>query len=256
VGRAKAADLSAAIAQVAGAASTDPTLAALTCVHTALTEDGIVLTATDRYRVAQQTVAWEPVLEEGAGQQELLVPRPALERAAKSLTGTVSIGVQDGPSRALELSDGTRRVSTQLVDAEFVRVDSYRDRTIKDAAVTVTVAAADLTAAIGRVALFAERNTPIRVEVSADGLVVRASSDGDAGSEEVPAKVDGEHLVVALQANWLGEALAATRSDQVRLAVAHVHRPVLITPDADGDAYWQIVMPVRLGSAAAPGGES
>ncbi|RKS10005.1 DNA polymerase-3 subunit beta [Nocardiopsis sp. Huas11] len=255
VGRADAAELAGAVDQVVVAASTDPTLAALTGVHTTLAEDGIVMCASDRYRVARQSVAWEPVLDQEDGADPvLLVPAAALSQAAKAMTGTVSIATatdDTGRLDQLSLSDDTRRLSTRLLDGDFPRTDSFLERARQDAQLRVTVEAAHLAAAVDRVKLFAAADTPIRVAITDEGLEVRAGHDGDAGSEDVPAQVDGEGLQVAFNAPFLLTGLASARTMRMRVAVSATDRPVLFTPDADGDGYQYLVMPIRLGSASA-----
>ncbi|KOX18066.1 DNA polymerase III subunit beta [Nocardiopsis sp. NRRL B-16309] len=255
VGRTEAADLSAAITQVAVAASTDPTLVSLTGVHTTLAEGGIVVCASDRYRVTRQSVAWEPVLDQEDGDEPvLLVPAATLSQAAKAMTGTVSIATatdDTGRLDQLSLSDDVRRLSTRLLDGDFPATTPFLERARQDARLRVSVEAAELAGAVDRVRLFAAADTPIRIAINDEGLVVRAGDEGDAGSEEVPAKVDGEGLQVAFNAPFLLTALANARSERVQMAMSEADRPVLLTPDADGDGYQYLVMPIRLGSASA-----
>ncbi|MFE3457410.1 DNA polymerase III subunit beta [Nocardiopsis aegyptia] len=260
VGRTDAAELARAVDQVVVAASTDPTLVALTGVHTTLTEDGIVMCASDRYRITRQSVAWEPVLDQDDGDDPvLLVPAAALSQAAKAMTGTVSIATatdRTGRMDQLSLSDDTRRLSTRLLDCDFPATTPYLDRARQDAQLTVSVEAAELAGALDRVKLFAAADTPIRIAITDEGLAVRAGDDGDAGSEDVPAKVDGQGLQVAFNAPFLLTALTSARAERVQMAISEADRPVLLTPD-DGDGYQYLVMPIRLGSASArtPGGE-
>ncbi|MEV2276175.1 DNA polymerase III subunit beta [Nocardiopsis sp. NPDC049922] len=258
VGQTDAAELSAAVDQVVVAASTDPTLPMLTGVRTTLTETGIVLTATDRYRVAQQRVAWEPTLDhdqdENAEAPTLLVPAVTLSQAAKAMTGTVTLGIETGQQGRVDqfsLSDATRRLSTRLLDGDFPATAPFLERTRSDAQVTVTVETAELAAAIGRVRLFAADSTPIRITIEEEGLVVRAGVDGEEGSEDVPATVDGPGLPIAFNPGLLLDAVTGARAERVRLAIAETERPVLCTPDLGGDAYEHLIMPIRLGAARA-----
>jgi DNA polymerase-3 subunit beta len=251
VGQVEATVLAAAVGQVAPAASTDHTLAVLTGVHTVLGPGGIVLSATDRYRLAQQTVAWEPTLDHDQDQEEsareLLVPAATMVQAARAMTGTVQVGVEtDQHGEVFALSDGVRALTTRLLDGDFPRADGFRERAGRGATLTVTVEAAALADAIGRVSLFAERHTPVRIELADDALVVRAGDDGDAGAEAVPAETAGETgWKVAFHPVLLSEALAGARCERVTLTLTTPEAPILVTPERDGDHGWQILMPIR-----------
>lgn len=248
VGQVEASALAAATTQVATAAGTDHTLAVLTGIHTVLGSGGIVLSATDRYRLAQQTVGWEPTLELSQEEiaRELLVPAATMVQAARAMTGTVQVGAEtDQYGEVFALSDGVRSLTTRLIDGSFPRAEAFRDQAAKGT-LTVTVDAAALTDAIGRVSLFAERNTPVRLSLADDALVVRAGDEGDAGAEEVPAETAGETgWQVSFNPGLLSEALAGARCEQVVITLTNEKTAALITPERDGDAGWQILMPIR-----------
>ena len=246
VGQVEASVLAAATTQVASAASTDHALPMLTGVHTVLGKGGIVLSATDRYRLAQQTVPWEPTLEHHQEEAEraLLVPAATLTQAARAMTGTVTLGLDQ--DEVLSLSDGTRTLLTRLLDGSFPNANAFRDKVVQRAALEVGVDTTALADAVDRVALFAARNTPVRLEVIDHALVVRAGDDGDAGAEEVPADVAGEPgWRLSFNPELLCQTLAGARAEQVLLKVVHEHEMVLLVPDHDGDPGWQILMPIR-----------
>ena len=83
--------------------------------------------------------------------------------------------------------------------------------------------------AVKRVALVAERNTPIRLEFTGDGLTLEAGAGDEAtASETVEASFDGDELRVAFNPGYLLDGLGAIDSDTARISFT--------TPDPAGCA--------------------
>ncbi|MFJ9558360.1 DNA polymerase III subunit beta [Nocardiopsis sp. NPDC101807] len=253
-GQVEAQLLAVAVDQVAPAASTDDTLAVLTGVHAVLGKGGIVLSATDRYRLAQQIVPWEPTLAAAEQEQdsELLIPAVTLAQAARAMTGTVTLAHgTDSGTWVCHLDDGVRSMSVRLLSFDYIPVESHLAQAAKGAVVDVEVEVADLDAALGRVSLFAGRNSPISLTLVDGGLVVRAGDDGDDGAEEVAADIAGEvGWTFAMNPQMLAQTLTGARSERVVLHLTSPTRPVLVTPVRDGDPGRQILMPVRQPTAS------
>lgn len=247
VGRVEAADLARALGRVAPAVATDPALPMLTGIHIAPADEGLVLTASDRYCLARDTVAWEPVLE-ATPLGELLVPGEVLARAGRSLTGTVAVGAGADTygGALLGLADATRRLSLRLLNEDYVKATSHYEQAMAQMALTVTMATADLLEALDRASVFASGETPVRLTVDTDHLLVHGGTDGEDADERVPATTDGPVGVrVAFQIRRLRTGLTALRTDTVRLHIGHPHRPVVATcADADDPSWW-LTMPVR-----------
>jgi DNA polymerase-3 subunit beta len=247
VGQADAAEMASALGQVHAAASTDPTLIALTGIHLQFDDGGLLMAATDTYRFARSVLGWEPTLDT-VPDTPLLVPREALSQAVRAMTGTVSIGLQAEDAYGvvgLSLSDGTRHLSTRLIDKEFVNIDRTL-ALLEEETVSVSVDTSELAAAIRRTRLFAHDATPVRIEIGDGELVVRAGADGDSSADTVTAEVDGDPTALAFQPAFLLDALTSSGSERVRLGVSHPHKPVLVQADDEEVlGYVHIVMPVR-----------
>ncbi len=105
-----------------------------------------------------------------------------------------------------------------------------------------------------RVALVAERNTPIRLAFS-DGQVVLDAGQGDdaQASEALEASLTGEDITVAFNPQYLLDGLGALSTEYVRLAFTHPNKPVEFTGqtslDADDDrSYRYLLVPIRFAS--------
>jgi DNA polymerase-3 subunit beta len=99
----------------------------------------------------------------------------------------------------------------------------------------------------------AERSTPVRLSLSADGLIVEASGSEDAkASEAMDCVYDGEPMTIAFNHQYLLDGLSAVGAPTAVLAFTDVKRPAVMSPAGeDGEivpGYWYLIMPVRIGS--------
>lgn len=254
IGQTDAATLARAVGRVAGAASTDHSLAALTGVHIRLASQGMVLTATDRYRAARDIAQWEPVLDNNQ-ESELLVPAATLAGAVKTLSGTVQVGItrnEWGHPEVLGLGDETRRLATRLLTHEqFPDADQLTTPTLDEHTAQVEVETTVLISAVQRARLFAAGATPLVLELDSDHLVVHGGADGEDTDEQVPAQHTGKPLQIAFNGDLLLGAVGALRSERVRMVIASPTRPVVLLPQDEGDPCWQLAMPIRQASAPA-----
>ena len=90
-----------------------------------------------------------------------------------------------------EVGGGQRRATTRLLDGEFPKVRQIipNDDSIET---RVRIDTAHLVEAVKRVALVAERNAPVRLTFTEDGVTLDAGSGDEAqASESLEAKVTG-----------------------------------------------------------------
>jgi DNA polymerase-3 subunit beta len=103
--------------------------------------------------------------------------------------------------------------------------------------------------AVKRVALVAERNTPVRLAFSAGELVLEAGAGDEAQAvETLEASFDGDDLQIAFNPQYLLDGLSAIDSDVARVSFTTPTRPAVITgkPAADGPPdYRYVLMPIR-----------
>ena len=223
-----------AVAQVAIAAGRDDTLPTLTGIRIEFEGTGVVLAATDRYRLAVREFDWAPVSSTISSQ--LLVPARTLATpgTAEGLIGFEGNG---------------RRTTTRLLDGEFPK---YRTLLPNEAATVATVETSALIDAVKRVSLVAERNTPVRLNFDGSEVVLRAGAGDDAqANEAVECSVQGDALEIAFNPNYLLDGLAAIDSPIARFSFTQPTRPAVLTGlanagDKPNEAYRYLLMPVRL----------
>jgi len=246
--------LAAAVGQVAVAAGRDDTLPVLTGVRVEIEGETVTLAATDRYRLAIRELTWKP--EQGGLSAVALVPARTLAETAKALaaSGDVTValassgGVGDG---LMGFEGGGRQTTTRLLEGEFPK---YRSLLPSESASVAAVETAPFVEAVKRVALVAERNTPIRLAFSAGEVVLEAGAGDEAqASEAMPANLTGEEISIAFNPGYLLDGLGAIAASHAQLAFTTSSKPAVITPgpgegsESEPDAdYRYLIMPVRL----------
>ncbi|HYA51055.1 MAG TPA: DNA polymerase III subunit beta [Streptosporangiaceae bacterium] len=239
-----------AVAQVTVAASRDETLPILTGVRVEIDGENLTLLATDRYRLAMRTLQWRPV-SPGVNTVALVRAR-TLSDVAKALgaAGDVTLALSTGGATELiGFEAGGRRATSLLVDGDYPKVRSLFPEASPIHAVVGTQA---LVEAVRRVALVAERNTPVRLSFTEGTLTLEAGQGEDAqASEAVECTLEGEDLSIAFNPHFLLDGLGALGAPYARLSFTVPAKPAVLSGQAaaDGDeddSYRYLLMPVRL----------
>ncbi|MER7394435.1 DNA polymerase III subunit beta [Streptomyces sp. NPDC000151] len=240
-----------AAAQVAIAAGRDDTLPVLTGVRIEIEGDTVTLASTDRYRFAVREFLWKP--ESPDASAVALVPAKTLLDTAKSLSSgdTVTLALSgSGAGEGLIGFEGAgRRTTTRLLEGDLPKYRTLFPTEFNSVAVIET---APFVEAVKRVALVAERNTPVRLSFEQGVLILEAGSSDDAQAvERVDAQLEGDDISIAFNPGFLLEGLSAIDSPVAQLAFTTSTKPALLSgkPAADAeadDAYKYLIMPVRL----------
>jgi DNA polymerase-3 subunit beta len=251
-----------AVGQVAVAAGKDDTLPMLTGIRVEISGDTVVLAATDRFRLAVRELMWSttsPGLEAA-----VLVPARTLAEAAKSVTSGYEVhlalgsGATVGEERLLGIRGAGKRSTTRLLDTEFPK---YRQLLPTEHTALATVDVAELTEAIKRVALVADRGAQVRMEFAEGLLHLSAGADGVGMAEEdLSVQFAGEPLTIAFNPGYLVDGLSSLHSDRVTFGFINATKPAVLRPAVDDAAepsgpgpfpaihtdYVYLLMPVRL----------
>ena len=251
-----------AIGQVAVAAGRDDTLPMLTGIRVEISGESVVLAATDRFRLAVRELTWSASAPDV--EAAVLVPAKTLAEAAKSGADGAEVHLALGAGSAvgkdglLGISGNGKRSTTRLLDAEFPK---FRQLLPTEHTAVASIGVAELTEAIKRVALVADRGAQVRMEFSGDVLRLSAGAD-DVGRAEEDVAVDfaGEPLTIAFNPTYLTDGLGSLHSERVSFGFTTPSRPAVLRPAGDGDPqpgdsgpfpavstdYVYLLMPVRL----------
>jgi DNA polymerase III subunit beta len=229
-----------AVAQVSRAASKDEARPVLTGVLLEISREGVVLVATDSYRLAVRDL-----VATADGEAKAIVPERALTEA-----GRAAVDQKAGVEASVNASQiafrvGSLTLTSRLIEGEFPNYRQLLPETVES---RLTISRQQLLEAVRRVGLLARDTTPVRLEFNALGVKLSSSSpDLGQAVETVEARYEGEDLVAAFNPQYLVDGLTAATGESVRIDVRDGLKPGVIR--GEGDELTYLVMPVRLPAA-------
>ena len=229
-----------AVGQVARAASRDEARPVLTGVLLEVNREGVVLVATDSYRLAVRDL-----VATADGESRAIVPERALSeagRAAVDQKGEI-VASTDGSQIAFRI--GPLTLTSRLIEGEF---PNYRQLLPESYESRLTISRQQLLEAVRRVGLLARDTSPVRLEFNALGVKLSSSSpDLGQAVEAVEARYEGEDLIAAFNPQYLIDGLTAAMGETVRIDIRDGLKPGVVR--GEGDELTYLVMPVRLPAA-------
>jgi DNA polymerase-3 subunit beta len=237
-----------AINQVGIAAGRDDTLPALTGIRVEINDDSLTMIATDRYRLAIRELKWNPVAS--GLNTAVLIPARVLGDTARALTGGAEVSIalaasEDNAGDGIIGFEGSgRRTTTRLLSGEYPRIQQLLPT---EYSAVAELDAAPLSEAVKRVALVAERNTPVRLTFSTGEVLLEAGTGDEAqASEAIPASFDGDELQIAFNPQYLLDGIGAVDSDVARISFTSPTRPAVVTGKNEAEPdYRYVLMPIR-----------
>ncbi|MEY2698824.1 MAG: hypothetical protein RL720_780 [Actinomycetota bacterium] len=248
-------EFSAAVAQVAVAASRDDVTPVITGVQLEITGNSLSLVATDRYRVAIRDIPWEST--GSVADITALVPARTIQEIGKTFghSGNISISITNKDDRELiAFTADNKTVTSLLIKGNFPPVKRLFPEKVENFAVVNT---AELIEATRRVKLVVEREAALRFTFANNGLTLEAIGGEQAqASETIDAVISGPDVVVSLKPDFLLDGLGAVHSEFTRIGFTSVENPakpgpVLITSQTSKDtpaedAYRYLLQPNLL----------
>jgi DNA polymerase-3 subunit beta len=141
---------------------------------------------------------------------------------------------------------GGIQIVSRLLDGQFMNYHAAIP-TSWDNALLVTPD--ELIAAIARVSLIINEKvkSPIVMELcpESDSIVISCKTGTGEAQERVSVQGCTKAMTIGYNHRYLMEALSACDDDTVKLCIKSATAPTVISPP-DGDAYLQMVLPVRL----------
>jgi DNA polymerase-3 subunit beta len=225
------------VQRVSRAASRDESRPVLTGILVRFEGSKLTMAATDSYRMAVK----ETELETAGPELEAIIPARALDELGRVAAGTetVQLGVNENH---VIFGAGDAWLTTRRIDGQFPNVAQLKPETFD---VELEVNRAEVLEVVRRAAVMAQRNTPLRLRFAEGELTISAQSQ-DVGEtrESLAVAYAGEPLEIGFNAEFLREGLESVTSDGVQLKLINPLRPGLLS--ADGDAFWYLIMPIRL----------
>ncbi len=180
----------------------------------------------------------------------------AIVSGAREGSGPPAGGGYGAAEAVIGFESGDRRLTARLLAGEFVK---YRSRFPEEFGCTADLPADAFTEAVRRVALVAERGTPVQLSFAPGRVTIGAATQGQARAREtVPADFTGGEPSIAFSPHYLLDGVVAattTHPDesaspvaQVRLRFTSPAKPAVITPaPGSGTGFRYLVVPQRVG---------
>jgi DNA polymerase-3 subunit beta len=238
-GELAAQELSVALGHVRYAAATADYQAIFRGVKLELGDGRTRAVASDGFRLAYYHLFSSSGLD-----ANIVLPARSVEELVRVLDqGTVSLGLSEGQ---LMLATDSVRMNIKLMDGTF---PDYERVIPSSFPVSVTTEARQLSEAVSRVALMADRTTNNRVDLFVKDGVVQITAEGAFGrsQEAVPVRQEGTdpEIVAAFNAKYLVDALAPL-TGQICISLSRETAPsVMVDPANPG--YLAMVVPLRTG---------
>jgi len=212
-----------------------------------LKPESITMVATDGHRLAhiEHNNDKLPV----SGELRVLVPKKAMAELSTLLSVSDTPAVDFAKDEStLFFRVGGRLLTSRQLTGQFPNFEAVLPR---DNNKSVTVHCDELSAAIQRVAQFAdERSNAIRMRVEKNELKVSSSNTETGESEDsIETSYTGEPLAIGFNSQYLLEFLKVVGSGDVRFEFKDAQSAGQLRPDEASDSeykYRYIVMPMRI----------
>jgi len=225
------------VARVARSASRDESRPVLTGILVRFEAGKLVMAATDSYRLSVK----ETPLQGDSPELEAIIPARALgelSRIAQS-GDNVELGVHE--NQVVFAADDVW-LTSRRIDGQFPNYKQLLPETFEH---EVTLPRTELLDVVRRVAVMAQRNSPLRLRFAEGELTVSAQTqDVGESRESLPVPFSGEPLEIGFNAEFLREGVESVSTDEIQLRLISPLRPGLLR--AEGDDFWYLIMPIRL----------
>ena len=210
-----------------------------------LKPESITMVATDGHRLAHIERSGEK-FEGVSGEMKTLIPKKAMDELKSLLDSDIETIEFAKDESTLYFRVGPRLLTSRQLTGQFPNYEAVMP---KDNSKSVMVKGEDLSAAISRVAQFAdERSHAVRLRLDKGELKLSASSPESGESEDsIEVAYTSDPLTIGFNAQYLIDFIKAIGAGEVKLELKDAQSAGQVRP-AEGDdyKYRYIVMPMRI----------
>jgi DNA polymerase-3 subunit beta len=210
-------------------------------VHLRATKKEVRLAATDSYRLSEKILIPLKAPEKDV---VMIIPTRTVQELARILEKGKEEVVIDVSSNQVLFLYKNAELASRLIEGSY---PDYEQIIPKKHITTIAVKTEELAVAVKRVSLFTRDSHSVKLEVTADKRLQILSEATQIGEEqaEVTATIAGAANVVALNANYLLEAVGAIDSPDIILELGEKMVPVVLRP-AKTKEYLHLIMPLKV----------
>jgi DNA polymerase III subunit beta len=211
-----------------------------------LKPESITMVATDGHRLSHIERGGEK-FNGISGEMKTLIPKKAMDELRTLLDATDAESIEFAKDEStLFFRIGGRLLTSRQLTGQFPNYDAVLP---KDNNKSVNLDAEDLSAAISRVAQFAdERSRAVRLKLDKGELKISASSTETGESEDsIEISYNGDGLTIGFNAQYIIDFLKAVGAGGVKLELKDPQSAGQLRPAESEDyKYRYIVMPMRI----------
>jgi DNA polymerase III subunit beta len=211
-----------------------------------LKPESITMVATDGHRLSHIERSGEK-FDGISGEMKTLIPKKAMDELKSLLDGTDAETIDFAKDEStLYFRIGPRLLTSRQLTGQF---PNYEAVLPKDNSKSITVNGEELSAAISRVAQFAdERSRAVRIKLEKGELKLSASSTETGESEDsLETSYNGDPLTIGFNAQYVLDFLKAVGAGEVKLELKDAQSAGQLRPaDSEDYKYRYIVMPMRI----------
>ena len=225
------------VSRVSRSASRDESRPVLTGVLMRFEPGKLVMAATDSYRLSVKETAIEGTVPE----LEAIVPARALQELARVAQAgeRIELGVHENQ---VIFSTGDALLTTRRIDGQF---PNYKQLVPEAFDHELALPREELLDVVRRVAVMAQRNSPLRLRFGDGELTVSAQTqDVGEARESLPVSFNGEPLEIGFNAEFLRDGIESVGGEQLRLKLISPLRPAVL--QGEDDTFLYLIMPIRL----------
>jgi len=154
-------------------------------------------------------------------------------------SGELELGVRENH---VVFGSGGSWLTTRRIEGQFPNYKQLLPETFEH---EVVLRRDELLDVVRRVAIMAQRNSPLRLRFAEGELTVSAvTQDVGEARESLPAPYNGEPLEIGFNAEFLRDGIDSVEGDTLRLKLISPLRPAVL--QGESEDYTYLIMPIRL----------
>ncbi len=217
-----------------------------------LEEKGLIMTATDSYRLAERKI---PLMDEIKEEKKIIVPVKTLQELQRTLS--VMVKEEGGDTVSLALNDnqilfnfGSLEITSRIIEGQYPDYQSIIPTQHKT---QVVVMVDDFLKAVKAASLFSQAGVnDVLLQVATGGQVTVSAGNAQVGESTttLETSVDGPDQEVVLNYRYVVDGIQAIDATEVVINLVDSNNPVLLQPPVAAEPdqprnYQYVVMPIK-----------
>lgn len=236
-------DLKTALDQVIFASSTSETQPEISGILFWFGGENVLITATDRYRLAEKKIAYQGVdLSEDVN--KIIIPHRSAQEISRLLTGLSGEIELNITSTQLAFNLENTYIVTRLIDGNY---PDYQQIIPDTSNTTVIFDKNDLTSALKTSSVFSRGSGSITVNYDSEKNTMQLNSiSHDLGESKVDVvcRITGPSGTLVVNYRYLSDFLNSLNSDTLVMKIIDENEPITFVPEND-NSYLYLVMPIK-----------